>query len=224
MTITSREVLDWIVRLVREKRLSPGDVLPSEIETAEELGVGRSSVREAFAILRAFGVVRSKPGVGPLLIGDWRRLDLMTLFAHDRFELSDYRAFRQLRNFLELGSADVIMERAKAADISRLRRLVDEISRGEQSSISPLEFEVQFHEQLATLTGNRFVIALSLLYRPLFEYHTTHRLTWVDQQTMPASVVAGHRRVVKALETGDREALVEAMRGEGPVEAVANDT
>lgn len=220
MTTTSQEVLDWIVRYVRERRLSPGNLLPSEIEVAERLSLGRSSVREAFAVLRAFGVVRSKPGVGPLLISDYRRLDLMSLFAHDRFELSDYRAFRQLRNFLELGSAEVILERAKPGDVSRLRRLVDEISSGK---LSPLEFEIQFHEHIAGLTGNRFVMALSLLYRPLFEYHTRHRLTMEDQQAMPEWVIAQHRRVVEALEGKDQAALAEALRGEGTT-AIVVDT
>lgn len=214
MTSTSREALDWIVRYVREHELSPGDALPNEIEVAEKLSIGRSSVREAFAVLRAFGVVRSKPGVGALLIGDYRRLDLMALFAHDHFELTDYRAFRQLRNFLELGSAEVILDRVRARDVRELRRLVDEIALGEDSSITPLEFEISFHGQLAQLTGNRFVVALSLLYRPMFEYHVSHRLPLEDQQVMPPEVVATHARIVDALEKRDQAALIEALRDE----------
>ena len=77
-----------------------------------------------------------------------------------------------------------------------------------------MQFEIQFHEQLAAISGNRFSIALSLLYRPMFEYHTNHRLTLEDKNVMPPEVVATHDRIVKALEAKDLDELVLALRGE----------
>ena len=44
--------------------LRPGDRLPSERALAEQLGVGRPSVREALKVLAALGVIRSSPGQG----------------------------------------------------------------------------------------------------------------------------------------------------------------
>ena len=51
-------------RLLIDRRLLPGDKLPSELEISEGLGVSRGSVREAMKILSAFGLVDIKVGNG----------------------------------------------------------------------------------------------------------------------------------------------------------------
>lgn len=214
MATTARQALDWVVRYIRDHQLKVGERLPSEIELTERLSIGRSSIREAFAVLRSFGVVRSKPGVGPILIADYRQLDLMSLFAYDHFELEEYLAFRQLRNSIELGSAELILSRIDDEQTQELRRLTDEIALGKESKLTPMDFEIQFHERLAAIAGNRYGIALSLLYRPMFEYHINHRLSLEDKQRMPPDVVATHERIVDALENRDLDQLVQALRGE----------
>src|ERR1700710_760952 len=45
--------------------LVPGDHLPSERTLAAELGVGRSSVREALRVLEVLGLLRTQSGSGP---------------------------------------------------------------------------------------------------------------------------------------------------------------
>lgn len=45
--------------------LGPGDHLPRERALATELGVGRSSVREAVRVLDVLGLVRTQTGSGP---------------------------------------------------------------------------------------------------------------------------------------------------------------
>lgn len=60
-----RLVLEHIERDLLEGRLGPGDRLPSERDLATELGVGRSSVREAFRVLEVMGLIRTATGSGP---------------------------------------------------------------------------------------------------------------------------------------------------------------
>ena len=45
--------------------LKPGDHLPPERALAAELGVGRSSVREAVRVLEVLGLIRTQTGSGP---------------------------------------------------------------------------------------------------------------------------------------------------------------
>ena len=50
-------VVNNIKQLLIDRRLKPGDKLPSELEISEGLGVSRGSVREAMKILSAFGLI-----------------------------------------------------------------------------------------------------------------------------------------------------------------------
>jgi GntR family transcriptional repressor for pyruvate dehydrogenase complex len=61
---THELVVRHVEQLLVGGGLRPGDRLPSERVLAEQLGVGRPSVREALKVLEALGVVRSSPGQG----------------------------------------------------------------------------------------------------------------------------------------------------------------
>ncbi len=58
------EIVKRLESLIRERRLKPGDKLPSERELMHQLGVGRSSLREAIKALRAIGVIEVSVGEG----------------------------------------------------------------------------------------------------------------------------------------------------------------
>ena len=49
-----------ILAYLRDRRLQPGDRLPSERDLAERLGVGRNAVREALATLVTLRIVESR--------------------------------------------------------------------------------------------------------------------------------------------------------------------
>ena len=62
---TFEDVIAQIERRIVEDGLTVGDRLPAERQLAEQLGVGRSSVREAMRVLETLGVVSSQVGRGP---------------------------------------------------------------------------------------------------------------------------------------------------------------
>ncbi|MEF2976291.1 FadR/GntR family transcriptional regulator [Subtercola sp. YIM 133946] len=59
------DVLAHIERQLLAGTLAPGDHLPSERTLATDLGVGRSSVREALRVLEVLGLLRTQTGSGP---------------------------------------------------------------------------------------------------------------------------------------------------------------
>jgi GntR family transcriptional repressor for pyruvate dehydrogenase complex len=60
-----RAALEHLERLLLAGELGPGDHLPPERRLAADLGVSRSSVREAIRVLDALGLVRTATGSGP---------------------------------------------------------------------------------------------------------------------------------------------------------------
>lgn len=55
-------IVNQVKQLLLDGRLVPGQKLPSEREMAEQLRVGRSTVREAASAMVALGIVEIRPG------------------------------------------------------------------------------------------------------------------------------------------------------------------
>jgi DNA-binding FadR family transcriptional regulator len=60
----SKAVRDYVKQYILENDLKGGDPLPPETHLVQELGVGRSSVREAIKSLQSLGIVEARHGDG----------------------------------------------------------------------------------------------------------------------------------------------------------------
>lgn len=94
-------VLNKIKQYINEKQLQSGDRLPSERELAEQLGVGRSSIREALRAIELLGLIETKRGEGTFL--------------------REYRSFRTL----ELLSTFVLQEKNTIIDVSKVKVIIE---------------------------------------------------------------------------------------------------
>ncbi|HWO78249.1 MULTISPECIES: PLP-dependent aminotransferase family protein [Bacillus] len=58
------QIADYIEQGISYSKFPPGSLLPSERKLAEQLGVNRSTVIQAYAHLRSFGIIQSRTGSG----------------------------------------------------------------------------------------------------------------------------------------------------------------
>ncbi|ALS28560.1 PLP-dependent aminotransferase family protein [Paenibacillus cisolokensis] len=58
------QIADYLEQRISYGEFPPGSLLPSERKLAEQLGVNRSTVIQAFAELRSFGIIESRTGSG----------------------------------------------------------------------------------------------------------------------------------------------------------------
>src|SRR5210317_531930 len=72
-------VLVELKRMIRAKEIRVGDKLPNQNELAAQLGVSRTSLREAFSKLAFLGAIDQKPGVGTVLISKFLVLNADTI-------------------------------------------------------------------------------------------------------------------------------------------------
>src|SRR3712207_6248268 len=63
-TTLSAEVADRLSEAIRSGELRPGARLPAERDLGVQLGVGRTSVREAMRMLQVTGMITVRPGAG----------------------------------------------------------------------------------------------------------------------------------------------------------------
>lgn len=114
-----------IMALIEEQGLTPGDRLPSEVELAARLGVGRSTIRETMSHLELAGIVERKRGVGTVLAGTGKppAVGLETLASLESLAA---------RQGWSCGTKDVEI-RSGSADAEQARRL--QIAPGSEVSI-----------------------------------------------------------------------------------------
>jgi DNA-binding FadR family transcriptional regulator len=211
-----RLVLEHIERDLLDARLGPGDRLPSERDLATELGVGRSSVREAFRVLEVMGLIRTATGSGPqagaIVIatptGGMSAL-LRLQVAAQGFALDDV-----VRTRLVLEDAVVAaMASAPVRDTARARELLEAM---DATDLTPSEFlalDAQLHLSLAEASGNTVIAAMMAGLRSSIESYVQAGVDAIpDWESMAVTLRAEHHALVAAIDSGDIETARDLVR------------
>jgi GntR family transcriptional repressor for pyruvate dehydrogenase complex len=191
--------------------LPAGSLVPGEVELADTLGVGRSSVREALRVLESRGLIgRTDNGrfvvaeqANPLASG------LSVLYDLHRVQMSE---LFELRNMIEIEAAGLAAERRTGTDLQLLGATLGEMRWGSSTPDELLKTDVRFHVQIAEAGGNRAFARLiealrdvvySALHGPLF--------TRTDRDDWSSETVVEHTRILDAIAAQDVEGAREAM-------------
>ncbi len=205
-------VIDQILSLIKDGTLKPQDQLPSETQLAEQLGVSRSSVREALRALEILGVVESKTGVGSFVRGI-PPMNRLTSSLRDLAEEGSPLEILEARKTIEPEIASLAALRRDDGDIQALKKYLDNMEQKMARGESTMEVDLEFHLQLAAACRNPVLADCmhSLADR-------MHKRFWHDMkeeslsvQGRPEKYMVEHREIFEAIERGDPEAAREAM-------------
>ncbi|MEZ3162104.1 FCD domain-containing protein [Microbacterium sp. BWT-B31] len=204
-----RIVLDRIEADLVAGRLGPGDRLPSERDLVAQLGVGRSSVREALRVLEVMGLIRTATGSGPnagaIVIssptGGMAAL-LRLQVAAKGFPIADIVATRLL---LEEW---VMRTLASTPDAERDLALAHEtlLAMDDQALTSTefLALDAAYHLALAKASGNQVVASTMEGLRTSIEEYVLDTLTRIPDWDAEAAVLRGeHHGILEAIEKDD---------------------
>lgn len=144
---------DKILNMIEvENRFSVGDKLPNEIELAAELGVSRSTLREAIKILTTNGTLEIQRGRGTFVSSN-------TVIASGDF--SDIESglddLFEMRLMFEPDCAYLAAQRATDEEIDIICHYGNEIEKKILSGEDRTFEEQKFHESIANATHNAFV-------------------------------------------------------------------
>ena len=154
-------VIDSIKNILIQKKILPGDLLPSEQALADSLGVGRGSVREALKILDAFGIVEIIHGDGTYIATSANKKIFDPLIYSMIIANTDSNELIQLREMVEMGVINTIIDHAKDVDIRKLQIVHEEYEelgkRGETDIAVLNACDLKFHRTMAALTNNHLI-------------------------------------------------------------------
>ncbi|MGR0219041.1 FadR/GntR family transcriptional regulator [Agromyces sp. ZXT2-6] len=207
-------VLEHVERQLLDGELSPGDRLPGERQLAADLGVGRSSVREALRVLEVLGLIRTHAGSGPnagaIIIatpGGGMSALMRLQVAAAGFPVADIVATRLVLEAHVAGALAAASARDPRPDLGTAERLLDAM---DDPALSPAEFlalDAAFHLALAEASGNQVVTATMAGLRSGIEGYALAGLDRIaDWPVTSARLRSEHRGVVEAIRAADAAA------------------
>lgn len=147
------DVVERIAGEIHSGTLPPGARLPTEQDMMLALGVSRTVIREAFAALKADGLVTTRQGSGAYVATDTDRRPFR-LRNERRAEIDDVQHVLELRLAVEIEAATLAARRAAPGAMRRITlahaRFEKAVGRGEMAV--PEDFA--FHRAIAEATGN----------------------------------------------------------------------
>jgi len=181
--------------------------LPGERTLSADLGVSRTSLREAIQRLEIQGLLEVRHGIGVRVINNPQLPVRATLLR----ELPDFdqrlRQFSEVRVLLEPEIARRAAERMTDEERERLASLQEQMRAAGDDTDEAVRADLDFHRFLAEVAGNR-VLALMLASIADLE-EEARRITLVRVGLVAA--YEQHRRIALAVVAGDGEAAYAAM-------------
>ncbi|MFN7952527.1 MAG: FadR/GntR family transcriptional regulator [bacterium] len=168
----SDDVLAQLVDRILAGDFASGQRLPPERELAQQLGVNRTSVREALRQLESMGLVRIRQGDG-IYVKD-RELDPTLAFLHfisstgtgldARFVMS----LDEIRRIFALAMVELAAERVDDEGLARLEAVLERYPRDDTQQLLLGEWDFRFFREIARATGNPIFVYLMNTVREIF--------------------------------------------------------
>lgn len=189
------QVVERISAMITQGVYQKGDLLPSEKELIEMMGVSRITVREALRLLSESGVIQTRKGKGSYLMVDAVQL------TESRLRSSGYRehffASTDVRILLEPEVARMVAERASQADIELI---------GIHLANGDLQVLESFHHAIFEAAHNPLLMDV---FDQLVAYEAMPSLDVIvppaRQKNVSAKLRSHHEKIFKAIRERNAE-------------------
>lgn len=136
-----------------------GSRLAVEVELATQLGVGRSTVREAVKMLVSKGLLTVAPKRGTVVRPptEWHQLDpelldVRLLHKHEREAF--LRHLAEIRLMFEPFTAELAARRRTDADVTAIYRALADMRDSSPESVGAIDADIAFHNAVASAAHN----------------------------------------------------------------------
>ena len=215
--LKSESVVQQVINCLTDGMISgelrPGDRLPSEPELASQLGVARTSVREATKILTYLGVLESRRSEGTFVAGGFSEsmIDPM-VYGIILGRGKDFDSLIELRELIEYGIMRLAICKKNPKQLAEIRSRLDDFedaAAGRRGEIVEACFRADdaFHDAVSAMCQNDLVDKINRVVRTL-----TYSVRRKTVETMISSGrsrehVDVHWKIYEMLETGNTENL-----------------
>jgi GntR family transcriptional regulator, transcriptional repressor for pyruvate dehydrogenase complex len=154
------EAILRIKEMITSGKLKPGDRLPREADLADDLGLSRSSLREAVRALSLINILDVRRGDGTYVTSLDPDLLLDALsFVVDFHRDDSVLEFLRVRRILEPAAAAMAAARVEPKELAEMQRVVD-LSTPDSVAEELLALDIEFHRLVSAASGNSLLASL----------------------------------------------------------------
>lgn len=205
------DIYGRILELIAAGQFVEGARLPSENELCKEYAVSRPVVREAFARLRADGIVVARQGAGSFV----RRRPHQALIDHSGAgDVAAIMRCMEVRLALEPFSARLAAYRSSPADQDMIARKMQQMEASMRARKPSREADFEMHRAIAAASGNDLFCDMLDVVRPVMlrAIDVAQTLTKMGDARRVDTVIDEHRQILEAICSRDGEAAELLMR------------
>jgi len=198
------QVIEHLQSAISAGEYAIGTKLSAEPLLMKELGVGRSTLREAIRVLAHNGILEVRQGDGTYV----RSLPSHREPLAQRLRRARIREVNEVRRTLELEIVRLAAERRDETDLERMRcflKIRHDALTG-NDAVTALDADISFHCAVADAAGNA---VLADLYRTFaFTLREALAVLWDADDGKAAKTADLHNRLVAAIEARDASQAV----------------
>lgn len=206
-----KRVIHYFQDELMEGTLKRGEKLPPERDLAEQLGVGRNSVREAMRTLSLLGFITSTQGAGNFVSCDveinfFESLRMMMMLGE-----IDYRQVNELRRGLEKESVMLAESSITEEQLQALESLAAQMLT-EPDAVKTVEMDRKFHQLVSQASGNQLIIIICrAMSKTINEFIGTMHQRMINHRRYGKKLRRVHQDIVTALREHNGKKASRAM-------------
>jgi GntR family transcriptional repressor for pyruvate dehydrogenase complex len=159
-------VMQSLIKAIEDGHIQVGKELPSERDLAEDLGVGRGSLRECLAVLDFLGAIESK-GNRKKVVRDAHYIRRSIAFIKVCSGIDTQEKFMEFRRINESHIAELACQNATEEDLEAIRLAVQHLDERPWDGRA----DVEFHEALAAASHSEvFEVTLQLFISMISDF------------------------------------------------------
>lgn len=205
----TRQVFEQLKDQIITGKWQPGYRIPSENKLVEILNVSRITIREALQALVALDLLEKKRGRGTFVKNTLSESFFVSLLPLIQFDRSQAAYMHEYRKIVEVGSIELVVERASKEDIQRLRSILKEMNKYKDNNLENFALEdLNYHLALSQITKNPIIIRANFVIRDFFSNHMVKVVE--SMGTEPGLYY--HEQIIQAIEEKDRKKARKLMK------------
>lgn len=160
-TPLAEQAADLLLERIRAGEWSLGSKLPGENTLGPQLGVGRSTIREAIRRLAGQGVLSTRQGAGVFVTA----LDVAEDWSA-ALRQADINSVIEARIAIEVEAAALAAERRSPADLRAIRLAADKRDAQRTDMEAHVDVDIAFHRAIVAAAHNAILIDLFDSFTP----------------------------------------------------------